>query len=89
MSRDDIEKGPYQCFFVIAVTKNTRKELDELTLKVARRLCGNEFATQELLAQTVAVLQEALAAAVKPAATSASSAARSACGWATPGIAWT
>ncbi len=51
----------------------TTEEIEELTLKVAHRLttvverlCGDEFETQELLAQTVASLQEALAAAVKP-----------------------
>ncbi len=53
--------------------KPTTAQIEELTLKVARRLttvvqrhCGDEFETQELLAQTVAALQEALAAAVKP-----------------------
>lgn len=51
----------------------TTAQIEELTLKVARRLttvverlCGDEFETQELLAQTVAALQETLAAAVKP-----------------------
>ncbi len=51
----------------------TTEEIEELTLKIARRLttvvhrlCGDEFETQELLAQTVAALQEALVAAVKP-----------------------
>jgi len=51
----------------------TTEEIEELTLKVARRLttvverlCADEFETQELLAETLASLQEALAAAVKP-----------------------
>lgn len=57
----------------VPLPEPTTEEIEELTLKVARRLttvvqrlCGDEFETQELLAQTVTALQKALAAAVKP-----------------------
>jgi hypothetical protein len=65
--------GRHDRLFFVPLPEPTTEDVEALLLKAARRLtavverlCADEFETQDLLGQTVASLQDALAAAVKP-----------------------